>query len=241
MLMSVMVIWIINFFISVLKVMNAKREEKEPLFEELCTLADQLPVLCQADLDEVEADFASTKKNRNDVTDGLQQRQSHVTHMTNKLKEFDDLAKLCKNKLTKFENIIADINQKGIDSEGLDRLCEDVDKMHKKVIGLGPKVESVESLANEMQDYHTHSNCEPIRSEANDIRSRYDDLIVVVSAKAEDLPVAAKEVKDLGERLKSMVEKVNKLTGRVDGCRPKKLEVDEVATNLAAIKVCYFL
>eukprot|EP00794_Sanderia_malayensis_P004727 gene4727-5350_t len=216
--------------------MQEKHKDKEPRYEESCKLAERLLSSCQEDLNELEAKCANAEKNWEEVSGALKERQDDVLDMRNKLKDFDQVSRYCKNQIAMFENAIESIKPFGADSKALENLCADVDKLQAQIKDLEPKVVDLEKLSDQIQDSHPQSDCKPIREEANQIREQYDRLVCAVKGKAEELPKFAEELKDLEDRAKAANDKLKNIADRVDNCQPKKLQVDEIAVQAEVLK-----
>lgn len=217
--------------------MKLSLEEKIPSFEELEKLSSQLLGSCQEDLEEVEGKSVERKNSKVDLTESVKDHRSHLDHMKAKLEEFNDTKRHCDNKISNLEKTLDTVNLIGADSEKLAKICCDLQELQQKVEGLEPKVEGIEALSNEIQEHHTHTDCKPIKEQADVTRENYDKLKLAVSNKVEEASSVAEELKKLENETRRAAEKMKNLSDRVEMNRPKKLELEEVEIHATAVKV----
>lgn len=178
-------------------------------------------------------------KNWNDVNTLLNERQDDVDHMETRLMELDLKEKYCKEAIGKLKKSLDSEKTTNVNSGKLREVKDNLKKIMKKVDDLGPNIEAVEALSDDMESRHASSDVSPVKRRAESTRDEYEKLKKAVQEKIDDVNDAVKELEGVETRASSMAEKLEKAARVLDDNKPKKMVVEELLMQAEAVKVCW--
>ena len=205
-------------------------------FGRLEVLIDELEDLCGEDVKETHETFDDVKEKWCRVEGLLLKRQDGITDMQEKMLKISDLTRPVKETISKVKSKVDDVTLMGADQPKVKKLADSMKKLQKQVDDLEPKVEAIEKLTNELQEGHPSSDCKPLRDELAAIKESFDNLFNDVGEKAETVDKTVEDLDELENNVKKAEDKIKSVADRVEGCKPNKLDVEELEVKAVELK-----
>ena len=210
---------------------------KQPAFEDLSNSVGELKDLCQEDVDAVMSGFEDTNKNWNDVSELLKDRQNAVDHMDKKLLDLDSKAKYIGDVTSKVKKALESITVVDVNSDGLEKVKDEMSKLKKKLDDLEPNVASVEAVADELQTYHVNSDVTPVSKRVEGIRDEYEKLRKTLNDKVGNVDDTVADLKNAETKAGEVAQQLKEALQKIDENRPKELIVEDLILQAEELRV----
>ena len=204
--------------------------------DEIAQLSADVHEICSEDLDEVDGRMNELIRHTAEVEQLADNRQAEIADMQDKTGKFNDVLRPTKDKLNKIDKALQTASLYGADKPKAVKVQEELVKAKKQVDDLQSKFQILDSLAADVQEHHPSSDSQHLRDEAEDVQNRVNALNETVTAKQSEVDEVLHEWDALEKDCKVAVQAVKSINQQVEDCRPKALDVEELACQVENVQ-----